>query len=110
MAEYAEYIDRNLIEWYGCNFEDASCKDKECSGCYHAECSHSQVMQIPTVDVIVITDGATNGDMTLKLFDTATIYGIDKENDCITICIDNNYYQKFSYSWWNSKYEKGAEE
>ena len=27
----AEYIDRNLIEWYGCNFEDTSCKNRECS-------------------------------------------------------------------------------
>ena len=48
----AEYIDRNLIEWYGCDFEDDSCKNKECSGCYHAECSHSQVMNIPTADVV----------------------------------------------------------
>ncbi len=48
----AEYIDRDLIEWYGCNFEDASCENRECSGCSHAECSHSQVMQIPTADVV----------------------------------------------------------
>ncbi len=48
----AEYIDRDLIEWYGCNFENASCKNRECSGCSHAECSHSQVMQIPKADVI----------------------------------------------------------
>lgn len=48
----AEYIDRNLIEWYGCNFEEPSCKNRECSGCSHAECSHTQVMQIPTADVI----------------------------------------------------------
>ena len=48
----AEYIDRNLIEWYGCDFENASCENRECSGCSHAECSHSQVMQIPTADVI----------------------------------------------------------
>lgn len=48
----AEYIDRDLIEWYGCNFEEPSCKNRECSGCSHAECSHSQVMQIPTADVV----------------------------------------------------------
>ena len=48
----AEYINRNLIEWYGCNFENADCENRECSGCSHAECSHSQVMQIPTADVI----------------------------------------------------------
>lgn len=48
----AEYIDRNLIEWYGCDYENASCENRECSGCSFAECSHSQVMQIPTADVI----------------------------------------------------------
>lgn len=48
----AEYIDRNLIEWYGCNFEDAGCENRDCSGCSHAKCSHSQVMQIHTADVI----------------------------------------------------------
>ena len=58
------------------------------------------------VDFIEIPEGATNGDMLLSMFDTATVYGIDKENDCITICIDNNFYQKFRYSWWNSPYRK----
>lgn len=48
----AEYIDRNLIEWYGCDYENASCENRECSGCSHAKCSHSQVMQIPTADVV----------------------------------------------------------
>lgn len=106
----AEYIDRDLIEWYGCNFEKPSCKNRECSGCSHAEISHSQVMQIPTADVIEIPKDATNGDMLLSMFDTATVYGIDKENDCITICLDNNFYQKFRYSWWNEQYERGLEQ
>ena len=48
----AEYIDRDLIEWYGCDFEEPSCENRDCSGCSHAECSHTQVMQIPPVDVI----------------------------------------------------------
>ena len=48
----AEYIDRNLIEWYGCDFEDGSCEHRECSECSQAECSHTQVMQIPTVQAI----------------------------------------------------------
>jgi hypothetical protein len=51
MAE-AEYIDRNLIEWYGCDFEDASCENRECSSCSHAECFQPQIMQIPTADVV----------------------------------------------------------
>lgn len=48
----AEYIDRNLIEWFGCDYENTDCKSRECSGCCHAECSHSQVMQISTADVV----------------------------------------------------------
>ena len=48
----AEYIDRNLIEWYGCDFEDGSCEHRECSECSQAECSHTQVMQIPVADVV----------------------------------------------------------
>lgn len=46
----AEYIDRNLIEWYGCEYS-SSCEKLECSGCDHAECVHSQVMQIPPTDI-----------------------------------------------------------
>ena len=57
-----------------------------------------------------IPDNATNGDMLLTMFDTATVYGIDKENDCIAICLDNNFYQKFRYSWWNAPYQKGGKE
>jgi hypothetical protein len=54
---------------------------------------------------IEIPENATNGYMLLTMFDTATVYGIDKEKDCITICIDNNFYQKFKYSWWNEPYK-----
>lgn len=48
----AQYIDRDLIKWYGCNFENPSCENRDCSDCSHAECSHTQIMQIPTADVI----------------------------------------------------------
>ncbi len=48
----AEYIDRDLIKWYGCIYENASCEKRECSGCIHARCFQSQVMQIPSADVI----------------------------------------------------------
>lgn len=49
----AEYIDRNLIEWYGCDYEkDPDCENRECSSCSHAEGSYAQVMQIPTADVV----------------------------------------------------------
>lgn len=59
----------------------------------------------------IISKNATNGDMILTMFDTATVYGIDKENDCIIICLDNNFYQKFRYSWWNAQYtEKRGDE
>lgn len=103
-----ELIDREKIEWYGCNFETPRCEseNRKCSECSHAECSHAQVMQLPSIKA---PDNPTNGDMLLTIFNTATVYGIDKENDCIAICIDNNFYQKFRYSWWNASY-KGVEE
>lgn len=55
---------------------------------------------------IPIPKDATNGDMLLAMFDDATVYGIDEEKDSITICIDNNFYQKFSYKWWNTRYRE----
>ena len=55
-------------------------------------------------------DGMTNEEVILTMFDTATVYGIDKENDYITICIDNNFYQKFRYSWWNAPYKAESED
>lgn len=59
---------------------------------------------------LVEEEKCKNGDMLLSMFDTATVYGIDKENDYITICLDNNFYQKFRYSWWNSQYKRGDED
>jgi hypothetical protein len=56
------------------------------------------IQALPPV-IPIFPNSATNGDMILTVFDTATVYEIDKENDCITICIDNNFYQKFRYSW-----------
>lgn len=69
------------------------------------------IQNMPPV-TLIFPKGATNGDMLLSMFDTATVYGIDEENDYITICIDNNFYQKFRYSWWNAQYEekRGSEE
>ncbi len=48
----AEYIDRDLIEWCECSYKNAGCENRDCSGCSHARCFHSQVMQIPPVDVV----------------------------------------------------------
>lgn len=64
----------------------------------------------PYGEWIPIPENATNGDVLLTMFDAALIYGIDKENDCVTICIDNNFYQKFRYRWWYAPYERGEEE
>lgn len=90
----AEYIDRDLIEWYGCDFEDGGCENRECSGCSHAECSHSQVMQIPTANVIPIPKGATNGDMIKAMFPDIALY--EKNHDAIEI--------NFNGTWWNAPY------
>jgi hypothetical protein len=59
---------------------------------------------------IEIIENLTNGDIIMAMFDTATIYGIDKENDWIVICIDDIFYQKFRYSWWNEPYKEDRRE
>ena len=92
----AEYIDRNLIEWYGCDFEDGSCDHKECSECSQAECLHTQVMQIPTANVIPIPEGATNGDMIKAMF----------PNDLWL----QLYARRTKKDWWNAPYKKEVEE
>lgn len=47
-----ELIDRNQIEWYGCDFE--GCKDcikidRNCSICGYAECSADEVRSLPVI-------------------------------------------------------------
>lgn len=49
-------------------------------------------------------DGLTNGEVFLKLNETAQIYGIDKEKDIIKVCFDNENIVPISYSWWNRKW------
>jgi len=102
----AEYIDRNLIEWYGCDFENDSCKNRECSGCHLAECSHSQVMGIPTANVIEIPKGATNGDMIKALFSNIDA-SVSGDGDVIDVYNLGIYCQTFDTEWWNAPYKKG---
>lgn len=49
----AEYIDRNKIRWFGCDWEN-HCDEynNDCSKCPHGECEHDQVVSIPLADVI----------------------------------------------------------
>lgn len=87
-----ELIDREKIEWYGCNFETPECEseNRKCSECSHAECSHAQVMQLPSIKV---PDNATNGEVIMVVFKEVQHYSDGK------ICA----------SWWNAPY-KGVEE
>ncbi len=114
----AEYIDRNLIEWYGCDFEDGSCEHKECLECSQAECSHTQVMQIPTVNAILIPDGATNGDMIKVMFPNAKYFkGVNHCNrdedgnpkQCMYMSIIGVIYHPFPIDWWNAPYNYNKE-
>lgn len=98
----ADYINRNLIEWYGCNFEDANCKNRECSGCSHAECSHSQVMQIPAADVIERSEY----DKMIQAF-------IDREESLRQVLVDTrNSYLKLEkeYAELKAKFDKAIED
>ena len=74
----AEYMDRNLIEWYGCDFEDGSCEHRECSECSQAECSHTQVMQIPTVQAIPLDKVKQAREEIRKLDDINPDYPMDR--------------------------------
>lgn len=109
----AEYIDRNLIEWFGCDFEDGNCENRECSGCSHAECSHSQVMQIPTANVIEVPEDATNGDMVKAMFPNTSVC-----NTFPSLNNDEVYYifisetngatneMRVMKSWWDAPYKR----
>lgn len=49
--------DINEIEWYGCTTAfDCPYKDKECKDCDKAECSKTQVDDIPTIIEADVTD------------------------------------------------------
>lgn len=47
---HGRLIDADEIEWYGCTTAfDCPHKDRECKDCNRAECSKSQVDDIPTI-------------------------------------------------------------
>jgi hypothetical protein len=47
---HGRLIDADKIEWYGCTTEfDCPYKDRECKDCNRAECSKTQVDDIPTI-------------------------------------------------------------
>ena len=49
----AEYIDRNKIRWFSCDWENRCDEyNDDCSKCPHGECEHDQVVSIPLADVI----------------------------------------------------------
>ena len=60
-----ELIDRNKIDFYGCDYETDDCENKDCSKCRRAECSPSQIRELPT---ITLPDNPTNGDVIKALF------------------------------------------
>lgn len=91
----AEYIDRTQIEWYGCNFENASCENRECSGCSHAECSHAQVMQIPTADVIERSKIDKAIEEISEYASIWTSYTMDMSKEQIAVRCLNDYATQF---------------
>lgn len=108
----AEYIDRDLIKWYGCNFENPSCENRDCSDCSHAECSHAQVMQLPSIKV---PDNPTNGDMIKAMFPNQTIscaIPITDSNGAKFYRTTINGVTDFTEEWWNAQYteKRGSEE
>lgn len=52
----------------------------------------------------------TNGDKLLSTFGGAQIYGTDKNERLIKVCVDNNFVNVFDLDWWNSEYEGSEDE
>jgi hypothetical protein len=52
----------------------------------------------------------TNGEKLLSVFEGAQIYGVDKEECIIKVCVDNFRFQFFDLDWWNREYTDSEEE
>lgn len=63
--------------------------------------------EAPTLDVIVIPENATNGDMIKAMFSSASF--VEVEYVPIIRMRVGDYYIDFTKDWWNAPY-KGSEE
>ena len=59
------------------------------------------IYDTPTVNAIVIPEGATNGDMIMALFPNASVY---EHNGGSTYSVNNEY--NFNTTWWNAPYKE----
>lgn len=59
------------------------------------------------LDVILIPDGATNGDMIKAAFPNLKV---EIEGTYITCWIDEHRWFAPDYNWWNTPYKKEVEE
>ena len=116
MIDIPKEFESDLQDKFNEFFERVKCdinsslESQEVSMCGNYERETVEMFLSAFEKATIIPDDATNGDMLLTTFETATVYVIDKENDWIIICIDNYFYQKFRYSWWNAPYKKEVEE
>lgn len=61
-----------------------------------------KINDTPTVNAIVIPEGATNGDMIMALFPNASVY---EQNGGSTYSVNNEY--NFNATWWDTPYKEG---
>ena len=103
-------IDADKIEWYGCDYEDCNtCLEnkKNCEICALANCSHNQVMKIPTVNAVVIPDNATNGDVIKATFPKVKF---EEFHNCICARFFEDFYTGcFPLTWWYAPYKADKE-
>ena len=52
----------------------------------------------------------TNGEKLLSIFDGARIYGSDKKERTIKVCVDMEIINVFDLDWWNAEYKENEEE
>ena len=69
--------------------------------------SEADLNRAPTVNAIVIPDGATNGDMIKALFPNIQIEMYN--NEYAIWCVDSRNHHQMELSWWNTPYKREDE-
>lgn len=88
-------VDELLSEGYECVAEFDNWGEVE--NCEDLE-------EIPTVDAIVIPEGATNGEMMYAMFPDIEMWGESKDTLDYSL---GGMIHRVTKSWWNAPYKKG---
>lgn len=78
---------------------------------YAQKLFHAIINNTPTVNAIIIPEGATNGDMIKAMFPNTTFYDDTLDYGYVydEVRCAENYMMTYSKSWWNAPYKKEVE-